>query len=175
MPDSDFPKAGARDSEAAVLAVIRAAIPFAVTAILAVPAFACRQRPCLRHRSCALATPAAQPACLSDLDPALRALHAGLQAEALRLLGAITPGIRPPPVEPLSRDPDERELQEAAVAVVQALLPRQGPLRREFQARRRACAALTRPPYAGEDLAQLRDFMRSIGARGIAPGRERTR
>lgn len=168
MQDSNDRQGRAFDPQTVFLEAIRKELPHAVVSMLAIPELACRQRPCVRHRDCALVTPAAQAACLEDLDPDLRALHDALHGEALRLLSDITRRT-PPPVEPLSRDPDERELQEAAAAILHALLPPQGILRDRFRAWRRACEAVTRPPYAGQDLAEYRDFRRYIGAKRIAP------
>lgn len=185
---------------AAIREVTRKELPSAVAGILLFPEFVCRQRPCLRHRDCALVAPAGQPDCLADrarpsgmagpgpagpgglagraglagpgglagLDPALRALHEALHGEALRFLIEIT-GDWSPRVTPPSRDPDERELQDAAVAVVRALLPPGSPLQPRIRAWCRARDAVTAPPYAGRDLLDLRDFMRFIGARRIGP------
>ncbi|MBD9372183.1 hypothetical protein IB238_06010 [Rhizobium sp. ARZ01] len=139
-----------------------------VSTLLLVPEHVCRRRPCRRARGCVMVGRDGRPDCLRTAPPDVLALHRALQAETIRLLEmiAFAPST---PVEPPSRDPDDRELQDAAVEILQALLPRQGILRERFRAWRRKRDAAARPPYAGQDLAEYRDFRRYIRAGRISP------
>ncbi|MDR6758564.1 transposase [Mycoplana sp. BE70] len=147
---------------------IRLLVAGCVSTLLLCHEYACRCRPCRRARGCVMVGRDGQPGCLRAAAPDLLALHRALLAETLRLLETIAfaPST---PVEPPSRDPDDRELQDAAMDLVQALLPRQGNLRNRFSTRRRQRDAVARPPFAGRDLAQYRDLLRLMRAKRIAP------
>lgn len=147
---------------------LRLLVAGCVSTLLLCHEYACRCRPCRRARGCVMVGRDGQPGCLRTAAPDLLALHRALLAETIRLLETIAfaPST---PVEPPSRDPDDRELQDAARALVQALLPRQGILRNRFAARRRQRDAIARPPFEGRCLADYRSLMRFIGAKRIAP------
>lgn len=140
----------------------------AACALLLFPAFVCRRPPCRRALSCVLLDGRDRPACLGEATPSARALHRAICCEALRLIEMLAFGPSSP-VTPLSRDPDEREVQEAAAAIVRAMLPRGGLLEARFNTWHRTRKAATAPPYAGRDLAEYRHFLRFIHARRIAP------
>lgn len=144
------------------------ALAYGAATLLLFHELVCRCRPCRRAHGCLMRSRGGRPDCLGAAPPDALALHAALFAETARLLEtlAFAPST---PVAPLSRDPDDRELQEAAVEILHALLPRQGVLRDRFSARRRAQETLSGPPYAGDDLTEYRDFLRHIRARPIAP------
>uniref|UniRef100_UPI0035BBFEF3 hypothetical protein n=1 Tax=Mycoplana dimorpha TaxID=28320 RepID=UPI0035BBFEF3 len=167
MPTA-IPAAPARKPESRLDDGVLRALAYGAATLLLFHELVCRCRPCRRARGCLMRSRDGRPDCLGSAPPDALAVHAALLAETARLLEtlAFAPST---PVEPLSRDPDDRELQEAAVEILDALLPRQGALRDRFSARRRAQKLLSGPPYAGDDLVEYRDFLRYIRARPIAP------
>ncbi|MFD1326928.1 hypothetical protein [Mycoplana ramosa] len=167
MPTA-FSAAPAKKPESRLDDGVLRALAYGAATLLLFHELVCRCRPCRRARGCLMRSRDGRPDCLGAAPPDALALHAALLAETARLLEtlAFAPST---PVAPLSRDPDERELQEAAFDILHALLPRQGALRERLSARRHAQNTLSRPPFTGADLAEVRDFLRFVGVKRIAP------
>ncbi|SOC38311.1 hypothetical protein SAMN05892877_10579 [Rhizobium subbaraonis] len=171
MPDDPFQPDQAAAAGRRLDPPIHREVERAACALMLFPEFVCRRRPCRRALSCVLLDDRDRRPCLGEASAAARALHRAICCEALRLIEMLAYGASTP-VTPLSRDPTEREVQEAAAAVVRAMLPRGGTLEARFNAWRRGRNALTAPPHAGRELAEYRHFLRFINARPIAPDLE---
>ena len=166
MPTA-FSAAPAKKPESRLDDGVLRALAYGAATLLLFHELVCRCRPGRRARGCLMRSRDGRPDCLGAARSDALTLHAALLAETARLLEtlAFAPST---PVAPLSRDPDERELQEAAVEILQALLPRQGALRNRFSARRRAqktCRARPIPATTSKNIG--------ISCGTSAPGRSR--
>lgn len=133
----------------------RQALAHLAATVLLFPGRHCRIGRCRRSGTCTMSYSGGQPCCLDALPPDARAIHRALYAETVQQFERFGSRMA---IEPLSPDPDVRELQEAASAIVLAAFRDDHDLSRRFLSERRSRDAAAGPVYSGGKLDWHRQF-----------------
>jgi hypothetical protein len=134
------------ETEATPLSTNHRILLKATAGALALPEMLCLFRRCRRGRACRVRSlDTSEPCCLSRLWPWQRALFDELYGIARNIHDG-RQSSRP------SEDPERRELEEAAIAIVRASLPFMPEVTRQFED---WCRRYYAPPAAPVDTAKL--------------------